>query len=68
MTLDQLSAQKNILLNRVNELTAVKKKLFSNVDIESAMSDLEKSITKEIANSFSQINQLVKQIQQLKKS
>ena len=54
------------LLKKVSDLVAKKKKLYSNVDISSPMSAEEKKLDKEIADAFSQINQLVKQRRDMK--
>lgn len=40
-------------------LNIKKKKLYSNMDIESPMSNDEKQLDKEIADIFSKINQIV---------
>ena len=62
-----LDKVKNDLLKKVDVLVAKKKKLYSNVDIESPMSADEKKLDKDIADIFSQINQLVLQKRSLKK-
>lgn len=62
-----LDKVKNDLLKKVDTLVVKKKKLYSNVDIESPMSADEKKLDKEIADLFSQINQLVLQKRSLKK-
>jgi hypothetical protein len=54
------------LLKKVSDLVAKKKKLYSNVDISSPMSAEEKKLDKEIADAFSQINQLIKQKRDMK--
>ena len=61
-----LDKVKNDLLKKVDVLIAKKKKLYSNVDIESPMSVDEKKLDKDIADIFSQINQLVLQKRSLK--
>jgi len=61
-----LDKVKNDLLKRVDVLVAKKKKLYSNVDIESPMSADEKKLDKEIADLFSDINKLVLQKRSLK--
>jgi hypothetical protein len=61
-----LDKVKNDLLKKVDVLVAKKKKLYSNVDIESPMSADEKKLDKDIADIFSQINQLVLQKRSLK--
>ena len=62
-----LDKEKNDLLKKVDVLVAKKKKLYSDVDIESPMSSDEKKLDKDIADLFSQINQLVLQKRSLKK-
>jgi len=62
-----LDKVKNDLLKKVDVLVAKKKKLYSDVDIESPMSADEKKLDKEIADLFSDINQLVLQKRSLKK-
>ena len=61
-----LDKAKNDLLKKVDILIAKKKKLYSNVDIESPMTADEKKLDKDIADLFSQINQLVLQKRSLK--
>lgn len=61
-----LDKAKNDLLKKVDVLIAKKKKLYSNVDIESPMSADEKKLDKDIADLFSQLNQLVLQKRSLK--
>jgi hypothetical protein len=55
------------LIKKVDALIAKKKKLYSNVDIESPMSADEKKLDKDIADIFSQIQQLILQKRSLKK-
>ena len=61
-----LDKAKNDLLKKVDILIAKKKKLYSNVDIESPMTTDEKKLDKDIADLFSQINKLVLQKRNLK--
>jgi len=63
-----LDRVKSDLLKKVEVLVAKKKKLYSNVDIESPMSADEKKLDKDIADLFSQINQLVLQKRKIKES
>jgi len=65
--LKDLDKVKSDLLKKAEILIAKKKKLYSNVDIESPMSADEKKLDKDIADIFSQINQLVLQKRSLKK-
>jgi hypothetical protein len=55
------------LIKKVDVLIAKKKKLYSNIDIESPMSADEKKLDKDIADIFSQIQQLILQKRSLKK-
>jgi hypothetical protein len=61
-----LDKVKNDLLKKVDVLVAKKKKLYSDVDIETPMSADEKKLDKEIADLFSDINKLVLQKRSLK--
>ena len=63
-----LDKVKTDLLKKADVLIAKKKKLYSNVDIESPMSADEKKLDKDIADIFSQINQLVLRKRTLKES
>jgi hypothetical protein len=65
--LKDLDKVKSDLLKKADVLIAKKKKLYSNIDIESPMSADEKKLDKDIADIFSQINQLVLQKRSLKK-
>jgi len=66
MTLSQLQTEKANLLNTVNELVAIKKRLYSNMDIEQPMSKEEKDLNAQIAKLYSQVNKVVKQIRGIK--
>jgi len=66
MRLLELDTKKAELLNRANELTSIKKKLYSNVSIESPMSAEEKELNSQIANIYSQINSIVIEKRKLK--
>ena len=61
-----LDKAKNDLLKKIDVLVVKKKKLYSNVDIESPMSADEKKLDKDIADLFSQINSLVLQKRKVK--
>lgn len=63
-----LDKVKSDLLKKVDVLIAKKKKLYSNVDIESPMSSDEKKLDKDIADLFSELNKLVLQKRSLKES
>jgi hypothetical protein len=62
-----LDKVKNDLIKKVDVLIAKKKKLYSNVDIESPMTADEKKLDKDIQSIFSQIQQLIQQKRSLKK-
>jgi len=66
--IETLQKQKNDLLKQVDPLIAKKKKLYSDVDITTPKSSDEKKLDKEIADLFSEINDLVHKIVKLKKS
>ena len=66
MKIETLQATKKLLVLEVGNLVIYKNELFKDVDITQTMSDLEKQITKRIADLYSQINQLVKEINKLK--
>lgn len=66
MTLSKLQTEKATLLNTVNELVAIKKRLYSNMDIEQPMSKEEKGLNAQIASLYSQVNKVVKQIRGIK--
>jgi hypothetical protein len=56
------------LIKKVDVLIAKKKKLYSNVDIESPMSAEEKQLDKDIQSIFSQIQQIILKKRSLKES
>lgn len=66
MTIQELEAKKVELTIEVNGLVSLKKKLYSSVDIESAMSSEEKELTNRIAFIFGELNKIVKQKRALK--
>ncbi len=66
--IDNLQKRKTDLLKQVDPLIAKKKKLYSDVDITTPKSSDEKKLDKEIADLFSEINDLVHKIVKLKKS
>jgi len=55
------------LIKKVDVLIAKKKKLYSNVDIESPMSADEKQLDKDIQSIFSQIQSLIQQKRKIQK-
>ena len=66
MTITQLDTEKKELLNEVTALTEKKNSLYSNMDVESPMTQDEKDLNKEIAAIYSRVNQIVKQKNSLK--
>lgn len=58
---DELDNKKAELSKEVEQLIKLKKKLYSNVDIESSMSEDEKELDKKIAGKFSEINDAVRE-------
>lgn len=67
MTTTQLDTEKRELSEKVDVLVSKKKRLYSNMDIESPMSTEEKELNKEIATIYSSINKIVKQKNQILK-
>lgn len=65
-SIKELDKLKNDLLKRVNVLVAKKNKLYSNVDITTPMTSDEKKLNSDIANLYSQINQIIKKKKNLK--
>ncbi len=63
-----LDKVRNELIKKVDVLIAKKKKLYSNVDIESPMSADEKQLDKDIQSIFSQIQQIIQQKRKIKES
>ena len=61
-----LDKVKNDLIKKVDILIAKKKKLYSDVDITTPMSADEKKLNKDIADLFSQIQQLILQKRNIK--
>jgi hypothetical protein len=61
-----LDKVRNELIKKVDVLIAKKKKLYSNVDIESPMSADEKQLDKDIQSIFSQIQQIIQQKRKIK--
>jgi hypothetical protein len=61
-----LDRVKNDLIKRVDVLIAKKKKLYANVDIESPMSAEEKKLDKDIADLFSEIQEIIQQKRKIK--
>ena len=67
-SIESLNTKKQNLIDEVNKLTLLKNKLYSKVDIESAMTNKEKDLYKRIADLYSQINQIVLDKRNLTKS
>jgi phosphopantetheine adenylyltransferase len=63
-----LDKVKTDLLKKVDVLITKKKKLYSNVDIESPMSADEKKLDKDIQTIFSQIQQIIQQKRKIKEN
>ncbi len=63
-----LDKVKTDLLKKVDVLITKKKKLYSNVDIESPMSYDEKQLDKDIQSIFSQIQQIIQQKRKIKEN
>jgi hypothetical protein len=61
-----LDKVKNDLIKKADVLIAKKKKLYANVDIESPTSADEKKLNKDIADLFSEIQQLILQRRKIK--
>jgi sugar-specific transcriptional regulator TrmB len=54
-----METTKEQLIQEVDILISKKKKLYSDVDIESPMSKEEKELNQQIANLFSQIQEII---------
>ena len=65
--IQKLTDQKNELLKQFKELSKLKKKLYSNVDITSPMSPAEKELTKKMSTISSDMFQMIREIQKLVK-
>lgn len=65
--LEILRNEKATLSAQVEQLVKLKKKLYSNMDIESPMSVEEKELNAKIAGLFSEINKVVKEINKCKR-
>lgn len=63
--IEKLTDQKNEMLKQFNELAKLKKKLYSKVDISSAMSPAEKELNKKISSISSDMFQIIREIQKL---
>lgn len=63
---NQLDKVKSDLMKRVTVLVDKKKKLYSNVDITTPLSDDEKQLDRDISDLFSQINNIVSQKRKVK--
>lgn len=61
-----LDRVKNDLIKQVDNLIAKKKKIYTNVDIESPMSAEEKKLDKDIADLFSEIQEIIQQKRKIK--
>jgi len=65
--IQKLTDQKNEMLKQFKELAKLKKKLYSKVDISSAMSPAEKELTKKMSSISSDMFQMIREIQKLVK-
>ena len=61
MTISELNAKKEELIKKVNVLSKEFKNRFSKIDISMPLSEDEKILSKEIADIYSQINEIIKQ-------
>ena len=66
--IQKLTDQKNEMLKQFKELAKLKKKLYSKVDISSAMSPAEKELTKKMSSISSDMFQMIREIQKLVKN
>jgi len=67
MTIEEIGFKKVELNLKVNSLIKIKKEKFPNIDISMPMCNEEKQLTKDIANLYSEINNLVKLKNKLRK-
>ena len=65
---EELRAKKSSLLLKAESLAARKNQLFGDIDISQPMSKEEKELNKQIADIFSQINQIVMDIRRANKT
>lgn len=65
--IEKLTDQKNEMLKQFKELSKLKKKLYSKVDITSPMTAAEKELTKKMSTISSDMFQLIREIQKLMK-
>lgn len=68
MTIEEIGFKKVELNLKVQSLIKIKKDKFSNKDISIPMCNEEKQLTKEISNVWSEINNLVKLKNKLRKN
>lgn len=61
MTISELNVKKEQLTKKVNMLSKEFKTRFSKIDISMPLSEDEKTLSKEIADIYSQINEIIKQ-------
>lgn len=67
MNLQELIDRKLELLNEVEPLVKLKKKLYSNIDITQPMSKEEKELNAKVADIFSEIDSVVRAINKKKR-
>ena len=65
---EELRAKKSSLLLKAESLASRKNELFGDIDISQPMSEEEKELNKQIADIFSQINQIVMDIRRANKT
>ena len=63
--IEKLTDQKNEMLKQFKELAKLKKKLYSKLDISSAMSPAEKELNKKMSSISSDMFQMIREIQKL---
>lgn len=63
--IEKLTNQKNEMLKQFKELSKLKKKLYSKVDITSPMSAAEKELTKKMSSISSEMFQVIREIQKI---
>ena len=68
LTIDQLKARQDFLLKQANDLSRNFKKIYANADIESPMGKEEREMKTQIANLFSQVNDITVQIRKAKQT
>jgi hypothetical protein len=57
-SIQEIDSRKEVFLAKAEKLTAIKKKMYSNMPIESAMSTQEKRLTKRTSGAWNMLNRL----------